>query len=306
MQRTAMLRLLLFAAALAAGLALPGLAQEPGKLNVTIPPSPPREMPPPDLPIFPRLLPSLMPEMMPHIEGSIQIPAGTEFNVVLATPLSTRISKIGQEVEFRTTGDVPLGDGFMLPEETVFRGRVVSLQKPGGFGRQGKMRVDVRELDLQNGSATPVAARLDAADPAAYAGPGADRNRAADIFELAQWTLMGTVIGREVKGGKGAAVGAGIGATIAVILLSSQRGADMYLEPGTPFRVVLEKPAELPAAKVYAAQRAALRARADWAADHHPHRSNPTASAPKSNDEDLVERDRTRPKLKRRPRSVKP
>lgn len=296
----------LLVAAPVAALAVSLQAQEPGKLNVRIPPPPPREMPPAELPIQPRMLPPLVPEMLPHIEGSVRIPAGTAFDVVLNTPLSTRISQEGQHVEFRTTTAVALREGLTLPEETVFRGRVVSLQKPGGFGRQGKMRVDVRELDLGNGAAAQVAARLEAADPAAYGEGRADRNRTADIFELAQWTLMGTAIGREVEGGKGAAVGAGIGATIALILLSSKRGTDMYLEPGTPFRVVLEEPVELPAAKVYAAQRAAARARQDWSANQNSDRSESLAPAREPHDDDVVEQDRTRPKLKHRPKIVKP
>jgi hypothetical protein len=296
----------LLAGAPTVALAVSLQAQEAGKLNVTISPPPPPEMPPAELPIQPRTLPLLVPEMLPHIEGSVQIPAGTAFDVILHTPLSTRISQVGQEVEFRTTAAVPLSEGLALPEETIFRGRVVSLQKPGGFSKQGKMYVDVRELDLENGAVAQVAARLEAADPAAYGGGRTDRNRAADIFELAQWTLMGTVIGREAKGGKGAAVGAGIGATLALILLSSKRGTDMYLEPGTPFRVVLEKPVELSAAKVYAAQRAAARARQDWGANQSSDRSESSASAPEPNEEDVVVQDRSRPKLKRRPKTAKP
>ncbi|MCL6481541.1 MAG: hypothetical protein K6U02_07420 [Firmicutes bacterium] len=281
----------------------PGASQQPAVLNLTVPPSPPPELPPLELPLAPRLSIPLVPELLPRLVGSVRVAAGTAFDVVLATPLSTRISQLNQWVEFRTTAAMPLDDGLLLPEETVFRGRVVSLRRPGGFGRQGELRVDVRELDLHNGAVAPVVARLQAADPAAYSPGGSDRNQAANILDLAQWTLLGTVFGREVAGGKGAAMGAGIGATVALILLSARRGADMYLEPGTPFRIVLDQPVELPAEKVFAAQHAALRARqarADHPAAFEPQPQRDAAKA------EAATNDPSRPKLKRRPKSAQP
>ncbi|MCL6564935.1 MAG: hypothetical protein K6U09_00770 [Acidobacteriia bacterium] len=283
----------------------PGTSQQPTGVNLTVPPPPPPELPPLELPLATRLPIPLVPELLPRLVGTVSIPAGTAFDVVLATPLSTRIAQPGQPVEFRTTTDVPLGDGFLLPEETLFRGSVVHLRRPGGFGRSGVLRVDVSELDLRNGAVAPVVARLHASDPVAYSPGGSDRNPAANILDLAQWVLLGTVFGREVAGGKGAAIGAGAGATAALILLSSRRGPEMYLEPGTPFRIVLERPVELPAEKVFAAQHAALRARSVRALPEGAVDPQPAADAT-ARETESGRNDPGRPKLKRRPKPAQP
>ncbi len=283
----------------------PGTSQQPTGLDLTVPPPPPPELPPPELPLATRLSIPLVPELLPHLVGTVSIAAGTVFDVVLATPLSTRIAQPGQQVEFRTTADVPLGDGFLLPEATLFRGSVVHLRRPGGFGRSGVLRVDVRELDLRNGAVAPVVAQLQASDPAAYSPSGSDRNPAVNILDLSQWVLLGTVFGRDVAGGQGAAIGAGIGATAALILLSSRRGPDMYLEPGTPFRIVLDQPVELPAEKVFAAQHTALRARQARAAPQATADPQPATEA-MTGEVESGTNDPSRPKLKRRPKPAQP
>lgn len=283
----------------------PGTSQQPTGLDLTVPPPPPPELPPLELPLVTHLPIPLVPELWPQLVGTVSIAAGTVFDVVLATPLSTRIAQPGQQVEFRTTVDVPLGDGFLLPEATLFRGSVVHLRRPGGFGRPGVLRVDVRELDLRNGAVTPIGARLHASDPAAYSPSGSDRNPAVNILDLAQWVLLGTVFGRDVAGGKGAAIGAGVGATAALILLSSRRGPDFYLEPGTPFRIVLDQPVELPAEKVFAAQHTALRARQVRAAPQATADPQPAGDAT-TGEVASGTSDPSRPKLKRRPKPTLP
>jgi hypothetical protein len=253
--------------------------------------------PPPEYAEIPGVLPlpettsyALLSEALPRLAGTVEVPGGTRLEVVLDTPLSTRISRTGQRVVFRTEEALPLQRGLMLPAGTAVVGEVVDAARPGGFGRAGRLRVSVDAIELPSGTRVETAARLTAADPADYGGKASDNNRVTDLVELAQWSLLGTWIGREVKGGKGAAAGAGAGAAVALILMASRRGPDLYLEPGTPFHVVLQAPVALSASEVASAHYAALR----------------TGQAERARaqefDDDPPRSERTRPELKRRPR----
>jgi len=240
MRRIGPARISLLAAILFAS-ALNLAAQLPTPIDTRVPPPPPREEPKPD-----SVAASAAPVPAPTVPvpEKVTIPSGTQFAVVLATPLSTRIAKKGQEVVFQTSDAVRLDDGLELPAETEFVGTVVEMRKPGAFGARGKIRVAVKSIRLANGNKTEVVARLDSAEAEAIGRAAADSNRAADLMDLAQWTLNGTVLGGAIHGGKGAAIGAGAGAAVALIVMMSHRGPDLYLEAGTPFSVCGEMASE--------------------------------------------------------------
>jgi len=234
------------------------------------------------------------------LPATLVIPAGTHIAVVLDTPLSTRISKPGQIVTFRTVDPLPVRDTLEIPPETAFTGSVVKAHRPGAFGKAGELRVKVERINLSTGATADVVARLDSADPDAKGRISSDHNRAADLYSLATWTLQGTLLGGQIKGGKGAAVGAAAGATLAMIILASRRGPDVYLEPGTPFLVVLDQSVALPGAEVFAAQQ--------HYAQTHASDANASSAGPSEiqRNPDSADLDSNRPKLKHRPKSPQP
>jgi hypothetical protein len=202
-------------------------------------------------PAAPKKVEPPVPRVVP---ATVELPAGTRVHVVLDTPMSTRISHQGQVVVFRTEHAIPLDGALELPPDTAFMGSVVKVRRPGAFGKQGEIRVVVHQLQLSTGQTAAVKARLDSADPD-YAGKGkSDSSRAANIINLAIWTAQGTVIGAQVHGGSGAAAGAGAGVLVGLIIMASHHGQDVYLEPGTPFEVLLEQPVSLPGQAVLAAE----------------------------------------------------
>ena len=101
--------------------------------------------------------------------------------------------------------------------------------------------------------------------------------------------------GWQVAGGKGAGYGAAAGAMVGLIIMMSKRGADLYLEPGMPFAVLVDQPVTLPGADVVAAHEAYARTHASASQSS----SDPTSA---SQDDDRVPESR-RPVLKRRPRT---
>ncbi len=322
--------------AVVSGLALAALstAAQQGQINPRIPPPPPppERSAPPEKPASPsspgpnagavsppnaRLDSSAAPTAPapaervappPPLPASVTIPGATRIAVVLDTPLSTRIAKLGQQVRFLTSEPLQLADPIELPPDTEFIGRVVEARRPGAFGKSGALRVKLERINLPRGVSRDIVAHLDSPDMKSNGRLTTDNKRTTDLMNLASYTLQGTLIGARIKGGKGAAVGAGAGAAVALIIAMAQKGADIYLEPGMPFSVVVERPVDLPGADVYGAQQ--NYSRAHHLADHLDGAATPSPSAveggPIERDPDGNPIDPGRPKLKRRQKLPQP
>lgn len=231
------------------------------------------------------------------IPERVVLATGTTLDVVLDTPMSTRISKNGQEVIFRTTHVTRLDEGLMLPPETAFVGVVTEMKKPGAFGKGGELRVKVTHIELAPDARTPLAARLESAEMDARGRLRGDSQKGANLLELAQWSLTGTIVGANAAGGKGAGYGAGAGALAALIIMMSRKGTDVYVEPGTPFAITLDAPLELAGQKVFEVQE-------EYARLHPGVLGNPTVSSdgtPGSSSAEGIPPGE-RPVLKRRPK----
>ena len=258
----------------------PAPSQQPtGQINPRIPPPPPQEE-------TAKPAPEKTEAPLPAPPEKVTVPAGSRIEVALDTPLSTRISKQGQLVKFLTAQPIALADGLEIPTDTAFTGTVVKMKRPGAFRRPGEIHVKVERIELAAGTPIEVAASLNTPDPKQGRIP-ADSNRGATVITLATWTLDGMLIG-SLGGGKGAGIGAGAGAAAALIWLASARGADVYLEPGMPFMIILDKELELQGKDVQNAQQDYLK--------HHPAGENDRSVS------DPVFSEPGRPQLKRRPR----
>jgi hypothetical protein len=225
------------------------------------------------------------------LPATVQIPAGTRLNVILDTPLSTRIAKQGQIIRFHTEEAFRVHDLVEIPPETEIVGTVIEAKKPGSFGKAGVLRVRLDSIHLANGADKPIIARLDSPDMRGNGRLTSDNRRSTDIASLALYTIEGTLIGAQIHGGKGAGIGAGAGALAAILIAMSHKGTDLYLEPGMPFSVIIDQPVDLDGKQVYDAQQA-------YAAAH------PAGSSSSSRERDRdanSSSDPGRPKLKRRP-----
>jgi hypothetical protein len=180
------------------------------------------------------------------LPAKVTLAGGSRIDVALETPLSTRIAKKDQEVVFRAAQPIALGDGLELSGQTAFIGIVTEVKRPGAFGRQGALKVELKRINLPSGADAVIVARLDSPDMRGKGRLTSDSQRGTDVMSLATWTLTGAVIGGHAAGGKGAGYGAVSGAAIWLITKMSHHGADVYLEPGMPFTVLMDEPVELP------------------------------------------------------------
>lgn len=198
---------------------------------------------------------------LPELPARVAIPADRPIAVVLDTPLSTRISKKGESVTFRTTYSILLGNGLEVPPDMEIAGHVVEIRKPAHFGKEGVLRVTVDRLNLVTGDGANLEAHLDSRDMKGRGQLTSDNRRSTDLYSVAVDSIAGTLLGAMIGGAKGAGIGAGAGAAAAVLIMMSHRGQDVYLEPGMPFSVVLDQPAYLSGAAIYAAQQNYLKNR---------------------------------------------
>ena len=251
---------------------------------------PPVALPTDRVPNF--LQPVAVPSPPVQVPERVTLPAGTILNVVLETPLSTRIAKQNQPVTFRTVSPIRVFEGIDIPPDTAIHGTVVEAKKPGGFGKAGVIRVKLEQFELTPNAMVPVVARLQSADMDKQGRIRADSVHGTDMVELAQYALTGTLLGARIGGGKGAGIGAGAGALAALLIMMARRGPDVYLEPGMPFVVVLDEPVELPGQEVLDAQASYAKAHPRASADSAGNALDPTMGIPPNE----------RPVLKRRPK----
>jgi hypothetical protein len=193
------------------------------------------------------------PMLPPNLPERIVLPAGTRIPIVLETPLSSRFSRKGQPVVFRTTAAVSLGEELQVPPGTEIRGRVAEVTRPGVFGKSGALRVTVERMVLPGAPAASLRAQLRSADLSARGRLTGDSRRLMDRQGLVVLSAQGALAGAQF-GGKAAGIGAGAGAAVAAVLMMSKKGRDVSVSRGTPFSVRLQQDADLPASAVYWAQ----------------------------------------------------
>jgi len=169
------------------------------------------------------------------------LPAGTRITMVLDTPISTRISEIGQVVEFKVASPYLVEGREAIAAGTVFNGRIIGVQRPGSFSRNGEVRVVMESVALPGGPQT-LSADLQPTDPKASFSGKSDSPKTLGTVKKVAVVAEGALIGAQIGGGQGALIGAGAGGTVLLIIGLSKHGRDVYLEPGTPFDVVLRSP----------------------------------------------------------------
>lgn len=88
--------------------------------------------------------------------GHIYIPKKTMLNVELIEPANSKTHKKNQQVEFKTTENLIINGVVVIPKGTVGIGYVYEVQKAGGFGRKGVLRIAGKEIKTLNNVSVPL------------------------------------------------------------------------------------------------------------------------------------------------------
>ncbi len=178
----------------------------------------------------------------------LEVSAGTTIPVTLAHTLTTKTARVGDFVVFKTMSPVFSQERQLaIPAESVIRGTVVGVKRPGRVKGRAELRIHLERLSLPNGYTMELNASLEPPGPD-HPGDGeggtiaGEPGKAHDAITVATFSGQGAMLGGVAgQSAKDAAVGAGAGALAGLIGVLLSRGPEIRLEPGTPFRISLSR-----------------------------------------------------------------
>ena len=142
------------------------------------------------------------------IPGHVYIPKSTALEVQLIDRLDCKKVKKYQPVDFKTSENLIVNGVVVIPAGTIGKGYVYEVQKPGGFGRKGVLRIAAYEIKTINGVKVPLMKGLE---------------------------------------GKGKSDGGAVAVAAAVSLVGGlfMKGSGIVYEPGTDFVVEVKQDTDL-------------------------------------------------------------
>jgi len=185
----------------------------------------------------------------------VVIPAGTRFKTRLETPISSKISEVGDTVIMSLLEPVSVDPHHVLPRGIELTGKITSVKRAGRVKGRAEVYAAITELTTTYGSESLMVS-IDAADDMTNDEKirtdeegklKSNRNLGDDVNDAAKGASIGSLgstpaaIATDSVGP--AIVGPAVGA-VAGLLLS--RGKEIRLAAGTVFRMRFEKDLVLP------------------------------------------------------------
>ena len=163
-----------------------------------------------------------------------EVPVGTEFDVRLQTPLSSRTSEVEDRIEATTLVDLRDDrNRVVVPAGSTMRGVVSAVKRAGRIERTGSLNVSFDRITMR-GLSYPLRATV----TQALEGEGLK----GEAGKIGVGAGAGAILGAILGGAKGALAGIliGGGGTIA-----ATEGTDVDLPVGTVLRVRVDEPLSL-------------------------------------------------------------
>jgi len=162
-----------------------------------------------------------------------QIPAGTEVDVRLQQPLSSRSAQPEATFEATTVVDLRLGERVLIPSGSVVRGVVRAVNKAGRLDRKGSLDLAFDQMTV-GGRTFPMRATVTKAIES--------EGIRGDVPKIGVGAGIGAIIGGILGGFKGAMAGIAIGGGG---VIAATEGQDVDLPSGTVLRIRLDTPLNL-------------------------------------------------------------
>ncbi len=182
--------------------------------------------------------------------NELALPEGTAIRMKLETPLSSSTSKRGDRFGGRVTQAVLLNGKTIIPVGAALEGVVISAEDHHRVRGTGTLDLRPDMVTLPDGQRYAVNAVIvdtshrpdvDVNDEGQIKGRGHD---GGDLIETGALAGGGAVLGGVIGGGKGALIGAGVGATASVVhWLTKTKSAN--LPAGTEIVMELSRPLQL-------------------------------------------------------------
>lgn len=159
---------------------------------------------------------------------AISIPAGSELDVRLVTPLTSDTAKVEDAVEATTMVDLYRGEDLVVPAGSRITGYVSSVERASRTDRKGSLTIEFTRLMVDGRSRDVRAHVTHALESAGVKG---------EIDRIGAGAGVGAIIGGILGGVKGAIAGILIGGGGVMV---ATEGKDVHLPEGTVLRVRFE------------------------------------------------------------------
>src|SRR5687768_9752394 len=198
-----------------------------------------------------------MPSVMLCQESDkLTIPSGTKFKTRLETPISSKLSEVGDTIIMTLLEPMAIDDQHVLPRGTKMTGKVTFVKRAGKVKGRAEVYALIHELTTNYGS-EPIYVSIDAADDVANDEKirtdeegklKSNKDLGDDLEDVSKGASLGSLGSTPVAiatGSVGAAIAGPAAGAIAGLLLS--RGKEVRLPVGTVFRMKFDKDLTVPA-----------------------------------------------------------
>ena len=193
--------------------------------------------------------------MLCQDSDKLTIAAGTRFKTRLETPISSKLSEVGDTIIVTLLEPMAIDAQHVLPRGTEMTGKVTFVKRPGKVKGRAEVYALINELTTNYGS-EPIHVSIDAADDVANDAkirPDEEgklkynNDLGDDVEDATRGAALGSLASTPVAiatGSVGAAIAGPAAGAIAGLLLS--RGKEVRLPVGTVFRMKFDKDLTLP------------------------------------------------------------
>ena len=185
----------------------------------------------------------------------LTIPSGTKFKTRLETPISSKLSEVGDTIIVTLLEPMAIDAQHVLPRGTEMTGKVTFVKRAGKVKGRAEVYALINELTTNYGS-EPIHVSIDVADDVANDEKirtdeegklKSNKDLGDDVEDATRGASLGSLGSTPVAiatGSVGAAIAGPVAGAIAGLLLS--RGKEVRLPVGTVFRMKFDKDLTLP------------------------------------------------------------
>ena len=167
------------------------------------------------------------PIMMP-----MDVPSGTELNLVLETPVSSETSKAEQTVRGRVATPVIISGMTVIAEGAPVTGTVVAVERSGRVKGRASITLRFNRVTVASTPYTINTARI---------VRQAEATKGEDATKIGIGAGAGAAIGAIAGGKKGAAIGAGVGGGAGTGAVLATRGKEITIPSGASLRTTIQE-----------------------------------------------------------------
>ena len=174
-----------------------------------------------------------------QVDSIYRLPAGTRIMVRLDVELSSKVSSINDTFKVFVAKPVKNRETIVLPAGTEIEGRVTGVSRAKSGGKNGKLDIVFEWLRLSKDAKREI-------DGVLITPVRVESASTMNALSLIGGTATGALIGGVAMSGKGALIGAGLGAATGTGVLLFRKGKEMRISKDVEFEIELKREVVLP------------------------------------------------------------